>query len=67
MGDANEYYKLLEPPTKQEKVSERKQRNVIYGQCNKLRHSKEHYHYNLYNSNNKHKDKKEVTMNGVLA
>jgi hypothetical protein len=40
---------------------------VIYSQCNKLGHSKEHCHWNLDNLNNKFKDKNEVAMNGVLA
>jgi hypothetical protein len=35
MGNTNEYWKLLEPPTKQKKVSEGRQMDVIYGQCNK--------------------------------
>jgi hypothetical protein len=44
MGDANEYQKLLEPPTKQEKASKGRWTNVIYNQCNKLGHSKECCH-----------------------
>ncbi len=32
MGNAKEYQKLLEPPTKQEKVSNKKKTYVIYGQ-----------------------------------
>jgi hypothetical protein len=36
---------------------------VIYGQCNKLDHSKERCHFN--NPNNKFEDKKEVVMNGI--
>jgi hypothetical protein len=40
---------------------------VIYGQCNKSRHSKECCHWNPNNPNNKLKDKKEVAVNGVLA
>jgi hypothetical protein len=44
MGDANEYQKLLEPPTKQKKASKGRRTNVIYNQCNKPRHSKEHCH-----------------------
>jgi hypothetical protein len=67
MGDTNEYRKLLEPPTKQEKNNEGRRIDVICGQCNKLGHSKEHCHWNPNNSNNKLKDKKEVVMNGVLA
>jgi hypothetical protein len=67
MGDANEHQKLLEPPTKQEKVSEGRIIDVIYGQCYKSRHSKECCHWNLDNSNNKLKDKKKVVVNGVLA
>jgi hypothetical protein len=35
MGDANEYWKLLELLTKQEKVSKGRRIDVIYGQCNK--------------------------------
>ncbi len=62
---ANEYWKLLEPPTKQKKVSKGRRIDVIYGQCNKLGHSKECCHWNPNNSNNKLKDKKEVEMNGV--
>jgi hypothetical protein len=58
---------LLEPPTKQEKASEGRRTNVICDQCNKSRHSKECCHWNLENSNNKLKDKKEVAMNGILA
>jgi hypothetical protein len=64
MGDANEYRKLLEPLTKQEKTNEGRKTYAIYGQCNKLGHSKEHYHWN---PNNKLKDKKEVAVNGVSA
>jgi hypothetical protein len=30
MGDMNEYQKLLEPPTKQEKVSKRRLIDLIY-------------------------------------
>jgi hypothetical protein len=67
MGNANEYRKLLKPPTKQEKVNEGRWINVIYNQCNKSGHSKEHCHRNPNNLNNKLKDKKEITMNGVLA
>jgi hypothetical protein len=67
MGDINEYWKLLEPLTKQEKTSRRRKICVICGQCNKLGHSKEHCHWNPNNPNNKLKDKKEVAMNGVLA
>jgi hypothetical protein len=37
---------------------------VIYGQS---RHSKEHYHWNLDNPNNKLKDKKNIVVNGILA
>jgi hypothetical protein len=36
MVNANEYQKLLEPPTKHEKVSKGKWTYVIYDQCNKL-------------------------------
>ncbi len=67
MGDANEYNNLLEPSTKQKKASEGRWIDVIYSQCNKSRHSKEHYHWNPNNSNNKLKDKKEVAMNGILT
>jgi hypothetical protein len=31
MGNINEYWKLLEPPTKQEKASKRRLTNLIYG------------------------------------
>jgi hypothetical protein len=44
MGDANEYWKLLEPLTKQEKNSEGRKTYVICCQCNKLGHFKEHFH-----------------------
>jgi hypothetical protein len=44
MGDTNEYWKLLEPPTKEEKVSEGRRTYVIYGQCNIQGYSKEHCH-----------------------
>jgi hypothetical protein len=44
MGDTNEYYKLLEPPTKWEKTSKGRWTYVIYSQCNKPKHSKEHCH-----------------------
>jgi hypothetical protein len=47
------------------KGSEGRRIDVICGQCNKLGHSKEHCHWNLNNSNNKLKDKKEVEVNGV--
>jgi hypothetical protein len=40
---------------------------VIYGQCNKSKHSKERCHQNPNNPNNKLKDKNEVVVNGVLA
>ncbi len=63
----NKYQKLLEPPTKQKKASKGKRIDVICGQCNKPRHSKECCHWNLNNPNNKLKDKKEVVVNGVLA
>jgi hypothetical protein len=33
--------------------------------CHKLRHLKEHFHWNLENPNNKLKDKNEVMMNEV--
>jgi hypothetical protein len=58
---------LLQPPIKQEKASEGRITNVIYGHYNKLKHSKECCHSNLDNPNNKLKDKKEVVVNGVLA
>jgi hypothetical protein len=67
MGDANEYQKLMEPPTKQENASKGRKTHVIYGECNKLGHSKEHCHWNPNNPNNKLKYKKEVAMNGILA
>jgi hypothetical protein len=38
MGNTNEYQKLLEPPTKEEKASKGRQTYVIYVQCNKLGH-----------------------------
>jgi hypothetical protein len=57
----------LEPPTKQEKVKEGRIIGVIYGQCNKSRHSKERCHWNPDNPNKKLKDKKEIVVNGVLA
>jgi hypothetical protein len=44
MGDTNEYQKMLEPPTKQEKASEGRRTYVIYGQCNIPGHSKKHCH-----------------------
>jgi hypothetical protein len=44
MGDANKYQKLLEPPTKQKKVSEGRRTYVIYDQCNKLGDSKKCCH-----------------------
>ncbi len=65
MGDTNEYQKLLEPPTKQEKVNARRKTYVIYGQHNIQRHFQEHCHWNLNNLNTKLKDKMEVAMNGV--
>ncbi len=65
MGNANEYQKLLEPPSKQEKASEGRIIDVIYGQCNESKHSKEHCHQNPNNLNNKLKDTKEVVVNGV--
>jgi len=58
---------LLEPLTKQEKTNKGRKIDVICGQCNKPRHSKEHCHWNPNNLNNKLKDKKEVATNGVLA
>jgi hypothetical protein len=67
MGDANEYQKLLEPPTKQENTSEGRITYMIYNQCNKLGHSKECCHWNLENLNKKLKDKKEVLVNGILT
>jgi len=66
MGDTIEYQKLLEPPTKQKQNSKGRKIDVICGQCNKLGHSKEQYHWNPYNSNNKLKDK-EVVVNGISA
>jgi hypothetical protein len=65
--NANEYQKLFKPPIKQEKASKGKRIHVIYGQCNKSKHSKELCHWNPNNPNNKLKDKKEVVVNGVLA
>jgi hypothetical protein len=35
MRNTNEYQKLLEPLTKQEKDSKQRWTDVIYGQCNK--------------------------------
>jgi len=67
MADANEYQKMLEPLTKHEKVSKGKQIDAICAQCNKQAHSKERSHWNPNNPKNKLKDRKEVTMNGVLA
>jgi hypothetical protein len=67
MGDANEYWKLLEPPTKKEKASDERGTYVICGQCNKPRHSKERCHWNLDNPNNKLKDKQKIIVNGILA
>ncbi len=67
MGNTNEYKKLLRPLIKHKKASEGKQTYVIYGSCNKLKHSKECCDLNLNNSNNKLNDKNEVTMNGILA
>jgi hypothetical protein len=52
MGNVNEYWKLLEPPIKHEKVIEGRWTDVICGQCNKSRHSKECCHWNLNNPNN---------------
>ncbi len=40
---------------------------MIYDECNKWRHSKEHCHWNQDNLNNKFKDTNEVTINGILA
>jgi len=65
MVDANEYQKLLEPPTKHEKVSKGRWTDVICDQCNKLEHFKECCHWNLDNQNNKLKNKKEVAVNGI--
>jgi hypothetical protein len=67
MGNTNEYWKLLRPPIKHNKASERRQTYVIYGYCNKSRHSKVCCDLNLNNSNNKLKDKNEVTINGILV
>jgi hypothetical protein len=53
MGDAKEYQKLLKPPTKQEKVSDKRRTYVIYSQCNKQGHYKKRCHWNLDNENNK--------------
>jgi len=58
--NANEYHKLFKPPTKQKKTSKGKRIDVIYGQCNKSKHSKELCHWNPNNPNKKLKDKKEV-------
>lgn len=66
MGDAREHQKLLEPPTKHKKLSDRRRTYVIYSQCNKQGHYKECCHWNLHNPNNKLKDKKEV-VNGISA
>jgi hypothetical protein len=49
MGDANEYQKLLEPPTKQKKANEGKKTYVIYNQCNKPKHFDEGCHQNPNN------------------
>jgi hypothetical protein len=67
MGDTNEYWKLLEPPAKREKANEGRKTSVIYNQCNKPRHSKEHCHQNPNNLNIKFKDKTKVVVNGVLT
>ncbi len=67
MGDTNEYQKLKKPPTKQEEASKGMRTNVIYDQCNKLKHSKEHCHWNPNSPNKKIKNKKEVVVNGVSA
>ncbi len=59
MGNINEYQKLLEPITKQEKVSETRRTDVCnLSQCNKSRHFKEHCHWNLNNLNNKLKTRR---------
>jgi hypothetical protein len=60
MGNTNKYQKLLKPPTKQKKSSKGRKIYAICGQCNKPKHSKERYHWNLNNPNNKLKDKKGV-------
>jgi hypothetical protein len=49
MGDVNEYWKLLEPLTKQEKASKGRQTDLIYSQCDKLGHSKQRCCWNLDN------------------
>jgi hypothetical protein len=58
---------LLEPLTKQKKVSKGRKTNMICGQCNKLGHSKECCNWNLNKSNKKLKDKNEVVVNGVFV
>ncbi len=62
--NANEYPKFFKPPIKQEMTSKGQRIDMIYGQCNKLRHSKECCHWN---PNNPNKEKIEVVVNGVSA
>jgi hypothetical protein len=49
MANTNEYWKLLEPPTKQGKANKGRWTDVICSRCKKSRHSKEHCHWNLNN------------------
>lgn len=44
MGDANDYYKLLELPPKPEKLEDSKKGDLVCGQCKKSGHTKKHYH-----------------------
>jgi hypothetical protein len=65
MSDTNEYEKLLEPPSTLEKIANSKNNELIWGQCKKLGHTKECYHWNPKNSNNLLKEKKEVQVNDI--
>jgi hypothetical protein len=60
MGDANEYGQLLEPPPKLKKIVDSKKSELGCGQCKKSGHTKECYHWNLENWNNRLKEKNEV-------
>jgi hypothetical protein len=51
MGDPMEYQKFLEPP-KPEKNNDGKRTNLVYSQCKKHGHNKEHCHWNPKNPNN---------------
>jgi hypothetical protein len=52
LGDANEYWKLLEPPPKPKKTINPKKSELVCGQCKKIGHTKKHCHWNLENPNN---------------